>query len=334
MSSNSTTSGGIARPVFILAPPRSFSTVVSAMVGQHPELYGLPEIHLFGAETVAEFLKQCNEASYRMADGLLRTIAQLYFGHQTDDTVARASGWLVRRAHYSAGLLFETIAARVYPLALVEKSPSLVYTVDSLRRVRCLFPDARFIHLLRHPVGQGKSVLKYMKRIEEEGYKDGAGTMHNTLAPTHWVLYLASYPYQFEDQGDALLESLDPQRGWYALNSNICEFLSELPSECWTRIRGEDLLGEPDRFLPVLAEWLGVSRTNHAIEEMKHPERSPYACYGPQRAKWGNDHFFIDSPVLRSERAAKVSLTDRLSSSAAVGLHPRVVALAREFGYN
>jgi hypothetical protein len=32
--------------VFLLAPPRSFTTVVSSMLGQHPQLYGLPEMLL------------------------------------------------------------------------------------------------------------------------------------------------------------------------------------------------------------------------------------------------------------------------------------------------
>src|SRR5260221_9464285 len=36
-------SAGFADPVFILALPRSFSSVVCGMLGQHPQMYGLPE---------------------------------------------------------------------------------------------------------------------------------------------------------------------------------------------------------------------------------------------------------------------------------------------------
>jgi hypothetical protein len=32
--------------MLILCPPRSFSSVVSAMIGQHPQLYGFPELNL------------------------------------------------------------------------------------------------------------------------------------------------------------------------------------------------------------------------------------------------------------------------------------------------
>jgi Sulfotransferase family len=313
----------MAVPVFVLAPPRSFSTVVCAMLGQHPQLYGLPELHLLGAETVSEFLRQCEEATYPMADGLVRAVAQLFFARQTDDTVARARGWLSRRAHFSTGLLFEALGRRAHPLALVEKSPSMVYDVEHLRRLRGMFPNARFIHLLRHPLGHGQSVLRY---IEER-------TRHGPMAPTHWLLHLASYPYRFEDEEDGAPAERDPQRGWYALNANICEFLSAVPGDYWMRVRGEDLVTRPDWFLPIVAEWLGIRRDAQAIDEMKHPERSPYACYGPRSAAYGNDRLFLDSPALRAERAMTLTLDDPLPWSAGRTLHPRVTALAREFGY-
>jgi hypothetical protein len=39
------------RPLFILAPPRSFTSVICGMIGQHPQMYGLPEVNLFAGET-------------------------------------------------------------------------------------------------------------------------------------------------------------------------------------------------------------------------------------------------------------------------------------------
>ena len=294
------------------------------MLGQHPELYGLPEVHLFGAETVNEFLTQCDEASYRMADGLNRAVAQLCCGAQTEATVAHARGWIARRAHFTTGLLFEALATRVHPLRLLDKSPSLVYQPDALRRVRRLFPEARFIHLVRHPIGHGQSVLNY---IEDRA----------RVAPmlsNHWLHHLAAFPFQFDDASDATFEETDPQRGWYALNKTVVDFLAELPASNWMRVRGEDLLGASDASLAEVARWLGVRSDRHAINEMKHPERSPYACYGPPSARFGNDRLFIASPALRPERAVNHSLVAPMPWLPARNLHPRVVALAREFGYS
>src|SRR5579862_6331286 len=44
-------------PVLLLCPPRSFSSVVGAMLGQHPELYGFPELSLFAADTLADLVE-------------------------------------------------------------------------------------------------------------------------------------------------------------------------------------------------------------------------------------------------------------------------------------
>ncbi len=315
----------MAAPVIVLAPPRSFSTVFSAMLGQHPQLYGLPETHLFGAERVAELLQQFADATFRMADGLLRAVAQIRFGRQTEATVTSARGWLARREHLTTGQLFEALGRRVYPLALVEKSPSLVYQMTSLKRVWRLFPEARFIHLLRHPSGQGSSALNYLRYVENR--------RRRVLPPRHWLLELTSYEFRFEDDGDAAEEPRDPQRAWYALNSNICEFLSGIPPEQWIRIRGEDVLQRPEMCLSNIAEWLGVRRDPPAIQEMKHPERSPYARYGPRGAELGNDMLFLSHPELRTERAAILTLRGAMPWSTRP-FHPRVVALAREFGYD
>src|ERR1043165_3274523 len=91
--------------LIILGPPRSFTTIVSAMLGQHPQMYGLPEIHLFGAETVGEWWNPFGHATFNMDHGLVRVIAELYYGEQTETTVQRSVGWLRRRAHFTTGLL-------------------------------------------------------------------------------------------------------------------------------------------------------------------------------------------------------------------------------------
>src|SRR5262245_4334853 len=153
----------------ILGPPRSFTTVVSAMLGQHPEMYGLPEVHLFGAETVAEWWQQCANATFDMDHGLIRVVAQLFFGGQTEITVSRAAGWLQRRAHFTTGLIFEELAGKVRPRMLVDKSPSIVYRLDSLRRVYEMFPQAMFLHLVRHPRGHGESVMRYLGERQKIG---------------------------------------------------------------------------------------------------------------------------------------------------------------------
>mgnify|MGYP006327808131 CR=1 FL=1 len=44
----------MAAPVFLLAPPRSYTSLINAMLGQHPQCFGLPELCLFNVETLVE----------------------------------------------------------------------------------------------------------------------------------------------------------------------------------------------------------------------------------------------------------------------------------------
>jgi hypothetical protein len=315
----------IADPLFILAPPRSFAAVVGSMLGQHPQLYGLPETHLFGCETMAEWWDRCSQGTFNMSHGLLRAVAQLYFGEQTETSIKLANGWLRRRLNFTTGFLLEVLAEKVHPRFLVDKSPSIVYRLDALQRAYTLFPLAKFIHLVQHPRGYGESVMEAIREAAVHG------------PVPQWMLHLASYPALSAGASELPEHSqeLDPQRGWHALHSNICEFLDTISAEQKRRIRGEDLLNDPDQSLRSIAEWLGIRTDAEAIEAMQHPERSPYACFGPPGARYGDDHFFLGSPALRPGQAEPHSLDGPLSwRTDGQGFLPKVTELARQFGYH
>jgi hypothetical protein len=297
-----------AEPVFILSVPRSFSSVVCAMLGQHPQMYGLPETNLFGARTLGEWWASGLRAEWRtegraewpMLHGLLRAIAQIYFGEQTESTVKMAAGWIRRRAHFSTGFLLEILAENLSPLTLVEKSPHIVRRVEFMRRAYSMFPQARFIHLVRHPRSQGESFLKFaaVSRVPE------------------WQ------------------QVRDPQQIWYIQNMNICDFLKLVPENQKLRIRGEALLGDPQARLSQIAGWLGLRTDTEAIEKMKYPERSPFAYFGPPGARFGNDPSFLKNPKLRPTPPEPQALDGPVSwHSNGNGFLPSVRELAEGFGY-
>lgn len=294
---------GIRGPVFILAPPRSYTSLVCAMLGQHPQLYGLPELHLFGAETLGEWWRFCERAGFARKDGAVRATAQLFFGAQTEETVKEARAWLRRRWHLSTGMLLELLGRQVRPRILVEKSPSITYWVARMRRAHGMFPGAGYIHLLRHPRTQAESMLRLLERKQERGVPVGQ----------YWV---------------------DPPLGWYANHYNICTFLSSIDEGQSIRIRAEELLSEPDRVVRSIFEWLGLRTDPEAIDAVKHPERSPYACIGPKGAGFGNDRDFLENPEFHAAPIPPSNLQDPLDwRTDGRGFPSRVKKLAREFGY-
>jgi hypothetical protein len=309
---------GVADPVFLLAAPRSFSSVVCAMLGQHPELHGLPETHLFVDETMDGWWRRAEGESFQMTHGLVRAVAEICFGEQTLRSVASAEAWLRRRRTETSGMVLEELARAVFPSALIDKSPSTVYSMESMQRVLRFFPEARFIHLVRHPRSYCDSVVKYMDLLATPAYRPRDRQVEDDLAP-QWIRDLAHWPLAGRDDS-----AVDPQGGWYVLNGNVVTFLASVPADRWSIVRGEDLLRSPVEALGGLLAWLGLRTDPAAIEPMLHPERSPYAHFGPPGARLGSDILFLERPALRAPGESRPTLE---------GLAPEVVELARRFGY-
>ncbi|MCB1700662.1 MAG: sulfotransferase [Halioglobus sp.] len=298
----------MSAPLILLAPPRSFTSVTSAMLGQHPQMYGLPEVHLFVADTVGELFFYYKITGPRRSHGLLRTIAEVYMKTQNKKTIDLAKAWLIKNKNMPTAEVFHKIVSKIDPKIIVEKSVTTVWKPANLQRVEKVIPNARYIHLTRHPRGQCESM---MEALETESGLTPQMQDHSTTPPT-----------------------TDPQILWYNINSNIVDFLKDIPKERHMRIRGEDVLQNPDKHLREMSEWLGLRTDDEAIDEMKHPERSPFSKLGPPNAPFGNDPKFIKDPALRPARAKSQSLEGSLSWRDDIpGFTDEVKAMAKSFGY-
>jgi hypothetical protein len=312
----------VSEPLFVLAPPCTFSWAVCAMLGRHPDLYALPELHLFTAETVTEWLDMCEKQSFEMDHGLVRAIAELFYGGQGETEVARARGWLRRRAHLTTGLLLELIAERTSPRIPVEKSPSLVAHPEPMRRAFEMFPGARFLHLVSHPRTHAELVLEAMR----------VNATDRALSPSHWLMQLAEHrPGEAED---AASPTMDPQFSWLSLHAGIVDFLASVPADQRRTVAGEKLFADLDGVGADIASWLAIRTDPAALAEMRHPERSPYARLGPPSAPFGSDLFLHPGPLIPESWSQPRSLDGPLEWRAdGGGFSPEVTALAHTFGY-
>jgi hypothetical protein len=177
-----------------------------------------------------------------------------------------------------------------------------------MKAMQDAFPDARFLHLTRHPVGQCKSLM---------AINDGA--------------------FSLKMEGFELGEDyaiVEPQIAWHDINLNILEFLDGVSPEQQLRMRGEEIMANPREKLAEIARWAGLRDDDEAVEEMMHPERSPFACFGPITALFGNDPNFLSGPTFRPHKPKVPSLYDAVPwRQDGKGLYPEVIALAKEFGY-
>jgi len=302
----------MAAPIFLLAPPRSYTSLVNAMLGQHPQAFGLPELCLFNVDKLIDLWRgsktEISENGSLVRHGLLRAVAEIYSGEQRSTSINMAFAWASAREQWDTAQVYQEIVAKIHPLVAVEKSPSYTMSVKRMQAARKAFPEARFVHLVRHPVAQCKSLM---------AINDGA-----------FCLKVEA----FELRDDLAL--LEPQIAWHDINMNILDFLDEVPAEQQIRLRGEDVMTEPQRYLAHIAHWAGLRDDDEAVDAMMHPERSPFACFGPVNALFGNDPNFLAGPTFRPHTPKVPPLNKAVPwRQDGKGLYPEVVALAREFGY-
>jgi hypothetical protein len=243
------------------------------MIGQHPELYGFPELHLFSTETVEEIIKTKYQRGKIASPGLLRTLAQEHDGIQSTETVLKAMEWLIARKDWTTKQLFNYLTELINPKIGVEKTPNTSKKKKYLQRAYNFYPDAYFLHLTRHPLATRKSIVEFAENRTQKQNKSNISSVKNS--PEGLLI-------------------------WYYMHRNIINFLKTLPVGQTMRIKGEDLLSYPDLYLPQIAEWLDISTESNAINSMKHPEKSPYAYIGPFPCPGGNDPKFMRSPTLRN----------------------------------
>jgi hypothetical protein len=231
------------------------------------------------------------------------------FAEQTDETIQAATHWVAARENWSTARIFAAISDLVHPLGIVDKSPTYTMESDRLYRIREACSDARFIHLVRHPIKQCESVMK--------------------LNYGAFALFVNSIEYR---NGKAFVE---PQIAWHDMNVNIISFLEDVvPPERRLRIRGEAIMEHPKEQLREICRWLGIRDDDQAIEEMMHPERSPFACFGPITALFGNDPNFLRKPGFRQHSPKLPPLDGPVSwRDDGKGLFPEVIEMAETFGY-
>jgi len=140
----------MAPPLFILGAAGSLNSLVCAMIGQHPEMYGLPEVNLFAGETYQELLQEYGFLG-RFQHGLWRAVAQLRLGAQTERTVQIARSWLENHSLVDTAELFQAILDWTAPRTPVDGSRQYAIHASALPRAQRAFPKARYLHLLRHP---------------------------------------------------------------------------------------------------------------------------------------------------------------------------------------
>lgn len=229
----------VSRPVFVVGCGRSGTALLFNLLSACPEL-----VATAGHPDGEDHVGWIEHGGARIA-GLANPKGDSgHVGHHLclhmDESDATEETRTSMHRHYALGVLKDRPSARV-----LNKCPHLS---NKLRFVRALFPDARFLHIVRDPVAMVASWVKVMQAVPElllywpeTDYpcwwvfptKDAAAGRNALASDSRW------YP------GGGLLRFADY---WAAVNANVPRQLSDTPEQLHT-VRYEDLVARPEEIM-------------------------------------------------------------------------------------
>ena len=296
------------KTVFILTSPRSYSSLISTMLGMHPECYPMPELNFFITKTIGEYLSKIKLEVIDNKDGTLRAVAQVFFGNQTSKSIEKANQFLLTHSNTESRVFFNLIINRIDHKIPIVKAP--IYS-SKLSFLKNLPPDAHFIHLVRHPADQFNSMSNLIKAryyflLNEKPSKEKEILIKNTksLFQTH-------------------LEN--GYLNWKKEQENILKFLEKIGPLNKHLIKSEDMITDRCSTLKELCLFLRISSANEDLSQMLMPERSPSAFIDAKNPLFGNDPKFLMNP--------KMNLDQKAFSNNLNGIPDSLKDLAKSLGY-
>jgi len=254
------------RPIFIVSPPRSGSSLF------FETLASSPGVATIGGE------------SHGVIEGIdaLSAVARGYDSNRLDASDATPDVIVELRRRFAAKALDRSGNRPEGRIRLLEKTPKNALRVPFLDRV---FPDARFVYLYRDP----REVLaSIMEAWETRGFRTYPGLPGWTGLP--WSLLLT--PGWRELIGRPLAEIAATQ--WETTTRVLLDDLERLPSDRWCVARYDALTGDPDREIRRICSALDLAWDSPIIDQLPLARHTVSA---PQAGKWRRREHEIE-PVL------------------------------------
>ncbi len=211
--------------VFILAPPRSGSTLLRAMLAGHPRLFAPPELVLLPFNTLQERAEAFTGRNSHWLEGSVRALMQL---KELDAEAAQRMMQELTNRGLSVKAFYRQLQRWIGDRRLVDKSTTYPLRVETLERAEAMFSQPLYIHLQRHPYG--------MIRSFEKAHLDR-------------VFFQYQHPFSVRELAELI---------WTIGYQNILAFLQQIPEQRQYTVKFEELLSRPRQELGKICEFLGL----------------------------------------------------------------------------
>jgi len=213
------------KAIFVLAPPRSGTTLLRVLLGGHSRLFAPPELELMPFNTLGERKNICSGRDAFWLEGVLRAVMEL---HDIDADAAKEFMNEREVADLSVKDFYNELQSWTGDRILVDKSPSYVLHKSILERIENTFEDPLYIHLHRHPLGMVNSFVE--AKLDQIFFR---------------------YPHSFSTKHLAELI-------WVHSHQNITEFLGSVPKDRQLRLSFEEMTSTAETQVKRLCNFIGL----------------------------------------------------------------------------
>lgn len=262
-NSHSNSNYQFAHPVFILAAPRSGSTLLFETLMQSAELWTIGDESHDVFETIPEL---------RPGQGV--TSNRLTSREATRAVVTNLHRNFLVLLRNRAGLPYLPQAKKIGPVRMLEKTPKNALRVPFLNAG---FPDSLFIYLYRDPRENISSIMEAWRSGRFVTYRDLLGKNR------HWSLLL---PPEWPSVNGHSLESIAAYQ-WKMANKYILDDLGKLAPERWTATSYQALLSQPEAEFQRLFDFIGIPMDEHVLRLIRGElPLSRFTLTPPEKGKW------------------------------------------------
>jgi hypothetical protein len=296
----------IREPVFILAAPRSGSTLLFETLMQAEELWTI------GDESHAIF-----ESIPELRPGHGVTSNRLIAGNATPEVITRLHTNFLQQLKNRTGVSYLHQEARPGSVRMLEKTPKNSLRVPFLD---VAFPDSRFIYLYRDPRENISSIIEAWRSGQFVTYPDLLG------AGKHWSLLL---PPDWQSVAQEPLETIAAYQ-WKTANQYILDDLGKLDAGRWAPTSYHILLAQPFEEIQRLCNFMGIQMDEHLEKFTKgRLPLSRYTLTTPSRGKWRKNKRELERvlPALKKFISYAESVVDEksgMSNNSGEVIQPRI----------
>ncbi len=212
--------------IFILAPPRSGTSLLRLMLAGHPDLFAVNELKLLGFHNLKERSAAFTGKFALWQEGVVRAIMAL---KNCDAEAAKLYVHDFEKKNYTTKQLYQQLQAWAHPKRIVDKTPSYALDPLALQKAEKDFANAIYIHLSRHPLSMVHSFEKY---------------------GMDQVVYTEKHEYKAADLAELI---------WYHSHKNVASFLKDIPTNRKFELRYEDLVQAPEETIRQLCQQVNIA---------------------------------------------------------------------------